>query len=315
MRISRRKFLQKSGTVALMAPFLPSPVGGFHLNGSGDPLKVHIFSKHLQFLDFKEAGQIAAELGFDGIDLTVRPKGHVLPENVKSDLPAAIRDIKQSGSACEMITTAITDVNNEYDLDIIKTAATEGIGFYRINWFEYHADKSLRESIQVYQQKIKALGEQGRQYDIIGCYQNHAGTSIGSSFWEIEQLLATVDPVYFGTQYDIRHATVEGGLSWTNGLRLLRERIKTIVLKDFQWAKVNGQWEAENVPIGEGMVNFKDYFKLLKTYGLNPPVSLHLEYPLGGAEKGHYEITVDRKIVFDAMKKDLTTVQQLWKEA
>ncbi len=59
-----------------------------------------------------------------------------------------------------MITTAITDVNNEYDLDIIKTAAKEGIGFYRINWFEYHADKSLQESIQVYQQKIKALAEQ-----------------------------------------------------------------------------------------------------------------------------------------------------------
>ena len=298
-----------------MAPFLPSTVGGMNLDRSGEPLKVHIFSKHLQFLDFKEAGQVAAELGFDGIDLTVRPNGHVLPENVKSDLPVAVKAIKESGSTCELITTAITDVNSDYDLEIIKAAAKEGIRFYRTNWFEYHADKPMQESIEIYRQKIKALGEEGRQYGIIGCYQNHAGTSIGSSFWEIKQLLETVDPVYFGTQYDIRHATVEGGLSWTNGLGLLREHIKTIVLKDFQWAKVNGQWKAVNVPIGEGMVDFTGYFKLLKTYGLNPPVSLHLEYPLGGAEKGHYEITVDRKIVFDAMKKDLTTVQQLWNEA
>ena len=32
------------------------------------------------------AAQIAAELGFEGLDLTVRPKGHVLPENVEADL-------------------------------------------------------------------------------------------------------------------------------------------------------------------------------------------------------------------------------------
>ncbi|MGY8915088.1 MAG: sugar phosphate isomerase/epimerase, partial [Flavobacteriales bacterium] len=78
---------------------------------------------------------------------------------------------------------------------------------------------------------------------------------------------------------------------------------------------VNGRWEAINVPIGEGMVDFKKYFKLLKHYHLKPPVSLHLEYDLGGAEKGDREISVDKKLVFDAMKRDLNKVQQLWKEA
>jgi hypothetical protein len=29
----------------------------------------------------------ATEIGFDGVDLTVRPKGHVLPDNVEKDLP------------------------------------------------------------------------------------------------------------------------------------------------------------------------------------------------------------------------------------
>ena len=46
---------------------------------------------------------------------------------------------------------------------------------------------------------------------------------------------------------------------------------------------------------GEGMVDFDTYFKLLKSYGLQPPVSLHCEYPLGGAEKGKYEISIDKK--------------------
>ena len=86
-------------------------------------------------------------------------------------------------------------------------------------------------------------------------------------------------------------------------------------MKDYRWEKVNGKWESLNVPIGQGMVDFTTYFKLLKKYQLKPPVSLHLEYDLGGAEKGNKTITVDKKVVFDAMKKDLAAIQKLWKEA
>jgi len=67
--------------------------------------------------------------------------------------------------------------------------------------------------------------------------------------------------------------------------------------------------------MGEGMVDFNAYFKLLKTFGLKPPVSLHLEYPLGGAEKGKSNLSVEPKIVFEAMKKDLAFIHQLWKQA
>jgi len=103
----------------------------------------------------------------------------------------------------------------------------------------------------------------------------------------------------------------EGGRSWTNGIKLLKENIKVIVLKDFKWGKVNSKWKIVNVPIGEGMADFNSYFKLLKSLGLMPPVSLHLEYPLGGADKGRNDITVDHKGVFDAMKKDLGLIQKL----
>ena len=107
----------------------------------------------------------------------------------------------------------------------------------------------------------------------------------------------------------------EGGHSWVNGLNLLQKHIKVIVLKDFKWGKVNGKWKAVNVPIGEGMVDFDSYFKLLKKYKLKPPVSLHLEYDLGGAEKGYSNISVDKKVVFDAMKRDLKALQILWRNA
>ena len=118
-----------------------------------------------------------------------------------------------------------------------------------------------------------------------------------------------------GLQYDIRHAVVEGGMSWQNGLRLVQPQIKTLAIKDFLWEKKNGEWNPLNVPLGEGMVDFKTYFKLLKQYKVNVPVSLHLEHPLGGAEHGDTKISVDKQVVFDAMKKDLKKVHDLWQQA
>ena len=125
-------------------------------------------------------------------------------------------------------------------------------------------------------------------------------------------MVQKADRQFTGVQYDIRHAVVEGGLSWKNGLRLIQPHIKTLALKDFIWEKRGKGYQVQDVPMGEGMVDFKTYFSLLKKYNVNVPVSLHFEFPLGGAEHGESKITVDKKVVFDAMKKDLKKLHELW---
>ncbi|XMO87616.1 TIM barrel protein [Algibacter sp. AS12] len=314
---NRRDFVKKSALAIGAIPLLGFSNSALQwVNGSGNnDLSVNIFSKHLQFLDYKTTGEMAASMGFSGVDLTVRPKGHVLPDHVKVDLPKAIADIKLGGSQCNMITTSVENVNNPLDVDVIKTAAKCGVNFYRTNWFKYLEGETLEASINFYKNQVQALSELNAQHNIVGCYQNHAGVKVGASFWEVKAILELANTTFFGTQYDIRHAVVEGGNSWVNGLNLLQNHIKVIVLKDFKWGLVNGQWKIVNVPIGEGMVDFDTYFKILKKYKLKPPVSLHLEYDLGGAEKGQDEISIDKKVVFDAMKKDLSTVQKMWNQA
>lgn len=312
---TRREFITKTACVAGLLPFSGFAFQNNFFNDPHDMLDVNIFSKHLQFLDYKTTGEMAAEMGFSGVDLTVRPNGHVLPELVKTDLPIAVKAITASGVNCKMITTSIESANNPLDVNILEAASKEKISFYRTNWFKYKEDSSMPDSLLFYQNEIKKLGNLNEKLGLVGCYQNHAGTLVGASYWEINKILETVNPKYFGTQYDVRHAMVEGGNSWENGFQLLHSKIKVIVLKDYKWEKINGKWEVINVPIGEGMVDFDKYFKLLKHYKLKPPVSLHLEYDLGGAEKGNKEISIDKKVVFDAMKKDLKKAQQLWKDA
>ncbi len=70
MSLSRRKFIKGLGASVAVAPVLASPLGRVYHTPEDESLKVHLFSKHLHFLDIKEAAQIAAELGFAGLDRT-----------------------------------------------------------------------------------------------------------------------------------------------------------------------------------------------------------------------------------------------------
>ncbi|MDO6473378.1 TIM barrel protein [Maribacter sp. 1_MG-2023] len=132
--------------------------------------------------------------------------------------------------------------------------------------------------------------------------------------WDLPTIFSKTDTEFLGCQYDIRHAVVEGGKSWELDLRSIQPYIKSIVIKDFKWGKKDGVWEPINTPLGEGMIDFNRYFSLLKKYKINVPISLHLEYDLGGAEHGASKITIDKKEVFAKMKKDLTFIKEAWKK-
>jgi sugar phosphate isomerase/epimerase len=213
-----------------------------------------------------------------------------------------------------LMTTAVEDAGNSTDKKVLEVASKLGIKYYRMNWFSYPEEKPIPDALKQFQQKIKDLSNLNREMGLTGCYQNHAGNLVGASLWELWELLKEADKQYMGLQYDIRHAVVEGGKSWQNGLRLVQSLIKTLVIKDFLWEKREGQWNPKGVPLGAGMVDFKTYFRLLKQYKVNVPVSLHMEHPLGGAEQGETKISVDKKVVFDAMKKDLQKVHELWQQ-
>src|SRR3954466_14686708 len=109
-RPSRRRFLQNVALTAGLFPIVHSKIYPFPVEAT--PLKVNIFSKHLQFLDYTDMAEVAAQIGFDGIDLTVRPEGHVLPERVETDLPKAIEAMLKVGLTPLLMTTAIEDAGN-----------------------------------------------------------------------------------------------------------------------------------------------------------------------------------------------------------
>lgn len=312
---SRRGFVKNAAVVSLSAPFMPGLSSLATTFRKSKPLSIHLFSKHLQFLDYNQMAEKAAEMGFDGLDLTVRKGGHVEPERVEQDLPRAVKAMHQAGLKSILMATNINDAKDKTNQTVLRTAKDLGISHYRMEYYSYLQGKTIPESIVHYQDKINELADFNHQLGIMGCYQNHAGTRMGSSIWELYAMLMNANSDGIGSQYDIRHATVEGGLNWSKGLELIQPRIQSFVIKDFKWDKKDGKWYPQNVPFGEGMVDWNTYFRLMKSYNIDVPVSLHVEYPLGGAEHGRSEISIDPQVVYDAMKRDLDNVRTMWKEA
>ncbi len=314
---SRRNFIKSSVIAGTLLPFMSNDLFADVLGSKKviEPLNVSVFSKHLQFLNYKDMADAAAELGFNGVDLTVRPKGHVLPERVETDLPKAMEAIQKAGLATTMITTAVQDANDPVDRKLLETASGLGVKYYRMNWLKYPEGKSIPEAMMQFKKTLTEISHLNRKLNITGCYQNHSGNLAGASIWELWEILKNADQRNMGVQYDIRHAVVEGGMSWKNGLNLIHPHIKILAIKDCIWLKKNGNWVVENVPLGEGMVDFKAYFKMLKEFNIQVPVSLHYEYSMGGAEHGASSISTDKQIIFAHMKRDLMKLQQLWQEA
>lgn len=311
LAISRRKFI--GGALATGA-LLPMSLSALGRNTAAKPM-LCVFSKHLQWLPVSEIGKVAADLGFDGIDLTVRRGGHVEPERVVDDLPKAVEMIRKAGLDVPMIATDIISADNPLTEPLLKTAGQLGIKYYRTAYLKYNANSDVLTDLARYAPQMQRLADLNQKYGIQGAYQNHAGSNVGAAVWDLHVLLKDIDPRWLGCQYDIKHAVAEGGMSWVNGLDVLKSRIGCVDIKDFVWEEKEGKWHNEEVPLGEGMVDFKKYFSLLKQYGFSGPMSQHFEYALGGAETGKKQLTIDKSLVLAAIKKDLNKLRSLLAKA
>lgn len=317
--MKRREFLRTTGAGIAGSTLLAGlvPATGLAGDTAGMPLPgIHLFSKHLHFLDYGEMAAAAADMGFAGLDLTVRPGGHVEPENFERDLPAAVNAIEKAGLSCEMMTTNIVGTSNARDRDLLALARSLGIKSYRLGGLRYNQDIQPMESVEQYRQQLAALEGWNRQIGITGMYQNHSGAEkFGAAVWDAYLVLKDLDPDYLGVQFDVRHAVTDGGLMWPTNFRLIKPYIRSLIFKDFKWAVVDGKWRLVNTPMGEGMVDFKRYFRMLKDARMNYPVSLHCEYDLGGANKGKRELTIPESEVLAAIRKDAETVKRIWNQA
>lgn len=241
--------------------------------GNGD-FKICAFVKFLQSLSFDRLAETIKQLGFDGIEATVRDRGQVLPERVEDDLPKLVEALSKHDLEISVMASSVNRADHPLTEKVLRMAASLGVRNYRMKYYRYDLAKPVTKQLDELRPVVKELAALNRELGISAVYQNHSGArNVGASVWDLHWLLRDIPAKEIGNAFDVRHATVEGGLAWPVSFNLMQPHLGAVYVKDFRW---QGR-RPENVPLGEGQVD-PAFFGLLKKSNFRGPISLHVEY-------------------------------------
>ena len=269
-------------------------------------MDVCVFSKHLQDYGFAELGRALKSIGVDGVDLTVRPGGHVEPEQAADRLPEAVETLGAEGVHVSMITTAVTAADEPQARPVLETAAAHGIRYFKLGYYRYDGYGTLKAAMAEVRAKLRDLADLAKDLGLWAGVHNHSGPYVGANPAHVAALTADLDPDAIGSYFDIGHATVEGaGRGWMQGLDELAGRVRMLAIKDLVVARTEKPYRGEVVPLGEGLVAWRSYVGVLKQIAPDlGPVSHHGEYgDLSAAQ------------VLKQVKRDKAFFDDVWEQA
>ncbi len=259
-----------------------------------------VFTKPFNSISFEALADQIAALGFDGIEAPIRKGGHIDPSEVSDKLPQLVEVLAKRNLKITILTSDINDASDPVSRNVLKVASSLGIERYRMKYLKYDLKRPIMKQIENWRPQLLELAALNRELGITAVYQNHAGkNTFGAPLWDLSVALKGVDPKEIGVAYDIRHAAVEGGMSWPITFDLIWPHVDSVYVKDFVW---EGK-KLRNVPLGTGLVP-KEFFKRLKTQKFTGPISLHEEY----LDHKNPELVPQH---WEAIKADLKTLQSL----
>ncbi len=232
-----------------------------------------VFTKPWKQTPLGELAKSVSELGFDGVELPVRPAFQVTPENVSKALPQAARVLGDFG-------LKIVSIAGPTDERTIAACAEAGVGIIRIcvaidpNEGYLAAEARLRRE---YDALVPILD----RYGVTVGVQNHCDLFVPHAL-AMRGLIGKYDPRHFAAVWDPAHCALDGerpelavGIVWSH--------LRMVNLKNAVWvrrADVDGaaQWRHAWVAGREGLCHWPTVAAELKKRGYRGPVCLTAEY-------------------------------------
>jgi len=253
-----------------------------------------MFTKHLQTMSVEEAGRAIKKLGFDGVELTVRPNGHILPENAREELPRAVNALRGIGLDTPALVVEIHNRQTEHAALVCEMASKVGARELRTSAARYRGFGNNREQLAAATKDAKELESLGKEYGVRLDVHAHSGDFLSCQGALLDMWIGETDPRYVGVSLDLGHLTTEGGKAgWRQSIDLLQDRVGIVAVKSFGWfhepdAKTGEVvWNAKQVPLDEGNVRWRQAFGLLRQVGWDADgqalVSVHSEYQGSGS--------------------------------
>jgi len=246
-----------------------------------------LFSKHWKE-DVSAMIEKARYIGADGLDFTVRPGYVVNPDNVRTALPAAVRQLNAVGLSVPMITTDGDFVTPDFPSAEATAAAMQeaGVPIAKLGYFRYCAGETpYWSTVDRIRRELERLEILARKYDIAFCYHTHSH-NFGSNAAALMDLLVGRDPRYIGAYIDTGHLYYCGE-PFPMAVDVVGRYLRLVSLKDTGFKRENPasaelpEWRRAIVPAGYGVVNWPEVFGALLAAGYDSTISCHCEF---GAE-------------------------------
>jgi sugar phosphate isomerase/epimerase len=246
-------------------------------------VQVVLNTKFFRTLSVGDLGAKARALGFDGLDIIVRPGHPVNPDNVATALPAAVALWKKEGLVCPLATTPVTLVDPaapEVE-PLYAGCAAAGVLRVKIGFFPFKAGDDYWELVEAARRALAGFARVGERYGVRTVYQVHSGPVLGSNCAGLMHLLQGLDPRWVGAYPDLGHMVLDGE-DYLMGLAMIREYLSIVGLKDAHHAPQPAGSEPPYIPrfvkLGSGAVNWRRALGALKALGYDGDFSVHTEY-------------------------------------
>ena len=240
-------------------------------------------SKFFHSLSIPELAVKARELGFDGIDVSVRPGHPVNPTNVETALPKAVAVWKAQGLLCPLATAPVTLVTPDAPEvePLYAGCAAAGVPRVKIGFFPFTPGADYWALVGAARKALAGFARVGERHGVQTVYQIHSGPVLGSNCAGLMHLLRGLDSRWVGAYPDLGHLMLDGE-DYPMGLAMLRDYLSIVAVKDAyhapQPAGSAPPFAPRFVPLGRGAVPWRRALGALKALGFDGAFSVHTEY-------------------------------------
>jgi hypothetical protein len=143
-------------------------------------VKFVLFTDNLADLTVAQACETAKAAGFDRLDLTLRPGGHVRPESAEVGLSEARRVADAAGVTIPMVSTAVMDVDSPHAAAVFAAAAHYGARLVKLGYWDYRPFGTLAVQIEQARVKLRPVVALGGKYHVLPCVHCHSGRMVAA---------------------------------------------------------------------------------------------------------------------------------------
>ena len=223
---------------------------------------------------------VIGSLGFDGVDLSCEPGGHVPPNKAGNYLMPALEGFTGRGLDVPMITTGITSLDDKDADNILGLASYIKVPFFRPGRWTMSGSPAVEMQLGLVQRQISGVAQLAQATNMVMGVRNFVDGATGAAVPDIARVIRPIDSRLVGYCFDPGYATVQGGdTGFAAALEVALPRLKMVAVRDFKWDRQDAAApKLVACPLGEGLVDWPKFFAALARARFAGPITLHIDY-------------------------------------